>query len=60
VSEIKHSAVEAVLIEQPLLGRIFGYGTIKIIGSGGTIETYANIRQPLEFRKKCLEASLHP
>ena len=51
--EIKHKAVEAVIIEQPTIGRIFGYGTIRIIGSGGTMETYRNIQHPLEFRKKC-------
>ena len=44
--------IESVNIDQNILGRILGYGSIQIIGTGGTKETFINIKKPLEFRKK--------
>jgi uncharacterized membrane protein YdbT with pleckstrin-like domain len=51
------SKIESVNVDQSILGRIFGYGTIKIIGTGGTTESFAKIKRPLEFRKKFQELS---
>jgi len=53
--EMNLSKIESVNIDQTLLGRILGYGTIMIVGSGGTRETFPNIKKPLEFRKKFQE-----
>ncbi len=50
--------VEGVGVDQTLLGRIFGYGTITVIGTGGTKETYAMISNPLEFRRQVQGAIL--
>jgi hypothetical protein len=33
------------------MGRIFGYGTITIIGTGGTRESFHRISKPMEFRR---------
>jgi hypothetical protein len=33
------------------MGRILGYGSITIIETGGTRETFYNISNPIEFRK---------
>ncbi len=50
--EILLTKVEAITVEQTLLGRIFGYGTITIIGTGGTQEAFPMISDPLEFRRQ--------
>ena len=50
--------IESVNVDQSILGRILGYGTIGIIGTGGTKEQFNDIRKPLTFRKKFQELSL--
>jgi len=56
--EMNLSKIESVNVDQSILGRILGYGTIRIVGSGGTKEEFPNIRKPLEFRKKFQEMSI--
>jgi uncharacterized membrane protein YdbT with pleckstrin-like domain len=51
------SKIESVNVDQGILGRILGYGTIRIIGTGGTKEAFPKILNPLEFRKKFQEFS---
>lgn len=55
--EMNLSKIESVNVDQGILGRIFGYGTITIVGSGGTKETFPKIQNPLGFRKKFQELS---
>ncbi|MES2138947.1 MAG: PH domain-containing protein [Bacteroidota bacterium] len=55
--EMNLSKIESVNVDQGLLGRILGYGTLKITGSGGTKEVFPKIVNPLEFRKKFQELS---
>ena len=55
--ELNLSKIESVNIYQNILGRILGYGSIQIIGTGGTKETFINIKKPLQFRKKFQELS---
>ena len=50
--EILLSKVESISISQPLGGRIFNYGTVTIIGSGGTHENFTLISKPMELRKR--------
>jgi hypothetical protein len=33
------------------MGRILNYGSITIIGTGGTTETFHNIARPLKFKQ---------
>ena len=49
--------IESVNINQNIWGRILDYGSIQIIGTGGTKETFINIKKPLEFRRKFQELS---
>ncbi|MBS0287344.1 MAG: PH domain-containing protein [Proteobacteria bacterium] len=42
--------IEAIEVQQSLFGRIFNWGTIVIIGTGGTNEYFQNIANPLAFR----------
>ena len=46
------SKVEAIGVDQTLLGRMLGFGTITIVGTGGTRETFERIAAPLEFRRQ--------
>jgi uncharacterized membrane protein YdbT with pleckstrin-like domain len=49
--EMNLSKIESVNVDQSFFGRIFGYGSMTIIGTGGTRESFHNISRPLEFRK---------
>lgn len=51
VYEILIPKIEAVNISQNLIGKIFNYGTISVIGSGGSVRSFNNIDNPYEFRK---------
>lgn len=49
--EMNLSKIESVNVDQSIMGRILNYGSITIIGSGGTRETFHKIAKPLAFRK---------
>ena len=55
--EMNLQKIESVNINQGLLGRILNYGTIVIVGTGGTREPFAYINNPLEFRKTFQDAA---
>jgi membrane protein YdbS with pleckstrin-like domain len=46
------SKVEAIAIDQGVIGRILGFGTVTITGTGGTQEFFPRISEPLEFRRQ--------
>jgi uncharacterized membrane protein YdbT with pleckstrin-like domain len=48
--EMNRAKVESVTVDQTILGRIFGYGTIIVRGTGSTLEPIRNITDPLTFR----------
>ena len=48
--EMNRDKVESVDVDQSLLGRIFGYGTVVVRGTGGSLEPLRNIGDPLTFR----------
>ena len=50
--ELLLTRVESVAVEEPALGRILGYGTVIVRGTGGTPEVFERIYHPLEFRQK--------
>lgn len=49
--EINVGKVESVQIEQGILGRMFGFGTIIIAGTGATHEPLRGITDPIGFRR---------
>ena len=49
--EMNISKVESVNVDQSIMGRILGYGTITVIGTGGTRESFRGISKPMEFRR---------
>jgi uncharacterized membrane protein YdbT with pleckstrin-like domain len=48
--EMNRSRVESVDVYQSILGRLLGYGTITLRGTGGSGEPMPNIEHPLTFR----------
>ena len=48
--EMNRDKVESVDVDQTLPGRIFGYGTIIVRGTGGSLEPIRTIGDPLTFR----------
>jgi uncharacterized membrane protein YdbT with pleckstrin-like domain len=48
--EMNRSKVESVDVDQSVLGRIFGYGTVLVRGTGGSLEPMQSISHPLRFR----------
>ncbi len=55
--EMNLSKIESVNVSQSILARLLGYGSIVVIGTGGTRETFHNIAEPLVFRRKFQELS---
>ena len=49
--EINSSKVEGVQVDQSVLGRMLGYGTLTVKGTGSGIAPIKNVDDPLEFRK---------
>jgi uncharacterized membrane protein YdbT with pleckstrin-like domain len=50
--EILLSRIESVAVEEPAFGRLLGYGTVIVRGTGGTPEMFEKIYRPLELREQ--------
>lgn len=50
--EMKISSVETVEIIQGIIGRIFGFGTVKVTGRGISDVIFKNINDPMDVKKK--------
>jgi uncharacterized membrane protein YdbT with pleckstrin-like domain len=55
--EMNLNKIESVNVDQSILGRLLDFGTITIIGTGGTREVFHNISHPIHFRKTFQEVS---
>lgn len=53
--ELLLSKVESIGVNQGILGRMLGYGTIEVRGTGSTKERIPNIVNPLAFRRQVQE-----
>jgi uncharacterized membrane protein YdbT with pleckstrin-like domain len=51
-AEMFLAKVESVGVDQTVMGRLFGYGSIVIRGTGGSLEPFSDIARPLEFRRQ--------
>ncbi len=47
--------VESIGVEETFLGRILGYGSVMVRGTGGTPESFLMIAHPQEFRRNVQE-----
>jgi uncharacterized membrane protein YdbT with pleckstrin-like domain len=50
--EMSRGRIESVDVDQSILGRILGYGTITVRGTGGGLEPIRNVADPLAFRTR--------
>ena len=50
--ELILNKLEAIRVDQSILGRMLNFGTLDITGTGGTRETFYNIARPIEFRNR--------
>lgn len=53
--EMNLSKIESVNVNQSILGRILGFGSITVIGTGGTQESFSGIANPMAFRQRFQE-----
>ena len=53
--ELNHSKVESFNVDQSIVGRIFGFGTIIVNGTGGGKTPIPSIAAPLEFRRQAMQ-----
>jgi uncharacterized membrane protein YdbT with pleckstrin-like domain len=58
--EINLDKVEALKVEQGVLGRFLNFGTIFISGAGTSVAPIRDIADPLVFRRKFMEATNRP
>lgn len=54
-TEVLLTKVEGIQVSQGILGRILGYGSIVVSGTGGTKDPFHKISNPFEFRRKAQE-----
>jgi len=50
--ELLLSRVESIGVEETMMGRMLGYGTVIVHGTGGTPEVFNMVAHPLEFRTR--------
>ncbi len=55
--DIVLAKVEAIRVNQSILGRIFDFGEVFVTGTGGTVEVLSFIPDPVEF-SKCIQEQL--
>ena len=48
--EMLLNKIESIEVKETGLGRMLGYGTVVIIGTGGTLEPFDRVAHPLQFR----------
>jgi uncharacterized membrane protein YdbT with pleckstrin-like domain len=56
-ADLSVAKVESLVIEQSPAGRVFGYGDVKVVGTGGSAESFRGVRDPIGFRKAVNAAS---
>lgn len=53
--ELLLNRIEGIEVEQSILGRLLGFGTIIVRGTGGSKEIFYKIENPIQFRRKVQE-----
>lgn len=55
--ELQLSQVETIRVKQSVFGRLLGYGTIVVRGTGSSVDKVSFISNPIDFRNAFLNAS---
>src|SRR4051812_24781950 len=53
--EVFLNKIESVGVDQTVMGRMLGYGTVTIRGTGGSFEPFERVSAPLELRRQIQE-----
>jgi uncharacterized membrane protein YdbT with pleckstrin-like domain len=48
--EMLLNKVETIEVQESALGRLMGYGTVVLVGTGGSTEPFHKVAHPLDFR----------
>lgn len=54
---VRHTAemfldkIEAVVVNQSIMGRLYQYGAVRLVGTGGTQDEFLFVPEPLRFRR---------
>ena len=54
-AEMFLNKIESVGVDQSIFGRVLGYGDIVFRGTGGSLEPFQRVSEPLEFRRQIQE-----
>ena len=54
-TELNHSKVESLAVDQSIAGRIFGFGTVTVQGTGGGKTPIQNIDDPMKLRRETMQ-----
>jgi uncharacterized membrane protein YdbT with pleckstrin-like domain len=54
-AEMFLNKIESVGVNQSIMGRVLGYGTVEIRGTGGSLEPFHHVSHPLRFRNEIQE-----
>jgi len=55
--DLNVTKVESLVIEQTPMGRVCGYGDVKVIGTGGSAEVFHGVMNPVGVRKAVNQAA---
>ena len=50
--EVNLDKVESVTVDQGLMGRLWGYGTLRVTGTGSTNEIFWHVARAMDFRRQ--------
>jgi hypothetical protein len=50
--EMLLNKVESIEVNETTLGKLLGYGSIVVVGTGGSTEPFRNVAHPLKFRSQ--------
>jgi uncharacterized membrane protein YdbT with pleckstrin-like domain len=56
-NEMNTDKVESVQVGQSVLGRMFDFGTVKILGTGEGLETLHTIANPIKLRNSIISVA---
>ena len=52
--ELNHQKVESYAVDQSVLGRLLGFGTLLVTGTGGNTNRIKNVDSPMLFREAAM------
>lgn len=55
-TEMLHKRIESIAVQQSVAGRLLGFGTVVLHGTGGGFESIPTIADPLRFRNAAMAA----